>query len=471
MRHSYFLLILLLNLNLLGQTTVHRKVAQRHDEYSNASWQGIDSLLFNYSNVAILTQQTALKANANSWDNFYRYTFTLTPNGNINAQLRENWTAGNWVNNTRYLYSYDAADNQTETLYDTWNGSTWLPNGKIETTGYNAFGAWTLQVTSIYNTGWQNLSRINQTIISGTNKVESRSKENWNTGTFTWDKFERLFYTYYQDSIGTIIRSLPDTNNNWKSANKYIYTYTGSPLQLQSYYSQYYNADSVKFIDTTRVLNTYNGNNNLEQILEEKHLGFSNWTTLSKTLFYYNASLQPIEKTLEEYSNTWQYKDRYTYTYTGNLKNEELYYQGNGNAWNLHHKTQFDYDVHDNLIFKQRDDFNGSNYIPLNRDFYYYNSFVVGLQDPFHSSAHIHLYPNPAHQQLTLTIDTEPGTRFTLTIYDASGQARIIRQEPAIDHKLQTQLPIQTLAPGTYILKTYNHHTKQSHHTKFQVIK
>lgn len=463
MRSLLLVFFWLCGFHAMSQTTVYRKIAQRHDDYINSAWQGIDSILFSYNTDGILTQQWALKGNASNWDNYSRTTFYITPTGKIGHYTRENWNVAGWLNNTRYIYTYDASDNLTLTLYEIWNGSNWQSSGKIEHAGYNAYGGWASQTTQVYSGGnWLNLSRILQTYLSGTAKVEFQTKENWNTSTSTWDKFERLFYTYFQDSIGTVIRSLPDSNNNWKSANKYIYNYTGNPLQVQSYYAQYWNQDSNKFIDTTRLLNTYNANQKVETTLTEKRVGYNNWTTLTRTLYYYNGSSQLIEKTLEEYSNAWDNKDRFLYNYNGNLVSEEIYYEGFNTTWNLHHKTIFSYDVNENLTFKQRDDYLGATYVPYSRDFYYYNTFVVGSHDLAEASVNMVVYPNPAYEKITLAMKTTPGSQLTISVYDATGRLRIIRQEPSLTEEFKTELIVNTLAAGTYFVKVTDEKNKSS---------
>lgn len=445
----------------ISQTTVWRKIAQRHDDYINSAWQGIDSVLFSYNNDAILSQHWALKGNGPNWDNFTRNTFYITPTGKIGHQTRENWNAGNWVNNSRILNTYDALDNLTLSLNETWVGGNWQPAQKYEFSGYNSFGNYGEQITSIYTGGtWVYLSRIEQTFQAGTPKFEFRRFWNWDI--LGWKMFQSLYYTYNQDSVSSITRSVPDTLNSLVSESKIIYNYSGTPLKLQSLYNQYWLADSNKFIDTARLLNTYNANQNLEMTLAEKRIGYNSWTTLTRTLFYYNGGNQLVEKTFEEYSNAWNNKDRYLYSYTGNLLSEEVYYEGFNTAWNLHHKTNFNYDVNENLIFKQRDDFLGSNYVPYSRDFYYYNSFVVGTTDLSEFNGGFVVYPNPAQDRITIATTTNPGSQWTISIYDALGKLRIIRQEPSIYVDFKTEVNLNSLSSGTYFIKVTDEKNKSS---------
>lgn len=463
----------LLHCILNAQTTVHRKIAQRHDDFLNNNWEGKDSILFNYSNDAILTQQTNLKFQSNAWGNLLRNTFSLSSTGKILTHLREVWNGTAWVNNAQYTYTYDASDNLTLTLYEIWNGTAWSLSGKIENTGYNSFGVWSQQLTYTYNGVWQFLNRITQVPITGTNKVQSRERENWNAGTATWSKLDKHFYTYNQDSISSIVKSLPDSSQNWKSAEKYIYNYVGNPQQLESFYAQYWNADSNKFIDTTRILNTYNANQKIEQSLQEKRIGYNSWSTMSKQMHYYNGINQLIEKTLEVYTNTWENKDRYLYDYTGNLVNNEFYYEGIQSTWNLKHKVFSNYDVYDNLIFQQREDYNGAIYTPVNRAFYYYSTFVVGLQNINDSlnSSQASIFPNPATTTLNISTNTSSGTLLTISVYDAMGQLRFLRQEQTRSTNFTTQINTNHLAIGNYFVEIKEANGRSPKVIKFQVTK
>lgn len=455
---------------LSAQTTVYRKIAQRHDDYVLSAWQGTDSVLFAYNNNAILTAQTNLKGSAgNNWDFFSRNTFLLTPSGKVQEQLRENWNGSTWVNVNRYSYSYDGSDNLLTTLYDVWNGSAWVPSGKIDNSGYNAFGGWTLQLTSTYNGAWQNLYKTSQTFITGTNQVQYRDKENWNTGTASWDKFERLFYTYLQDSIGTITRSVPDLNNNWKNSDKYIYTYSSSPMLLQSYLQQYWNSDSVKFIDTTRISYTYNAANQVELNLTERKTGGA-WNALQRTTTVYSGNPQPMETYTEDFIGGWQNKERSTFTYAGGMLSEELFFLGAGAAWNLNRKTIYNYDVNNNLIFKQRDDFGGANYVPFSRDFYYYQAFTVGIHETDAGIPTLCAFPNPAQGELYVRADLSEPSSLRITLSDLNGRPVLIREESAPKGLFQTSLPIHQIASGTYVLQVLNPLLGKSSSTKISIL-
>jgi len=453
-------------------TTLQKKIAQRYDEYISSNWQGKDSILFAYNNDAILTTQTALKGNTNNtWDNSFRYVYTLSGSGKPLAQLRENWNGNTWINFNRYLYDYDLNDNLVLTSYDVWGGSTWNPTGKIENTGYDALGNWTLQVTSSWNNGWQYISKTSHQYISGTSKLQQKDKEIWNTTTSLWDKYERLFYTYYQDSIGSIIRSVPNASNAWSNASKFIYNYQGNPITLQSYIHQIWNQDSLKFLDTTRAVYSYNANNNVTQIVSENALGNLNWMPLQRTQFLYNGSNILIEKYTEDNIGGWQNTSRFTYAYTGSIVNEELYYTGNASVWNLNRKTNFQYDINNNLIFKQREDFNGANYVPFSRDFYYYAQFVVGLYDVQTTESNVVVYPNPTKNVLYFSFPNYEKTNIQINIVDILGRSRIIVVEPILSKQHTSHIDVSSLSNGYYFVQVLNQTSGKKQIAKIEIVK
>ena len=466
-RFSLFLLLFLPSF-LNAQTTVYRKIAQRHDDYTGG-WQGTDSVLFAYNTDARLIAQTMLEGQAgNVWNNASRYSYQLNASGQVTEQLRENWNGSAWVNANRYTYTYDAQGNLTLTLYEVWNGSAWNPSGKIENSGYNTYGAWAVQLTAVYSGGqWQNLYRTSQQFVAGSGKVEFRDKENWNTVTAVWDKFERLYYTYVQDSVGTITRSVPDTNNNWSSADKYIYTWSPSFL-LQSYQQQYWNKDSVKFVDTTRVLYSYNASNLEELRTSERRIGAS-WFPFQRTTTLYGAGNLRSEWYTESFAGAWQNTERTTYTYTGNLCTEENLFTGAASTWTPNRKTVYSYDVNNNMVFRQRDDFNGSAFAPYSRDFYYYAAYTVGLSETLLPEP-VQLYPNPSSDLVSLRFRLPESGTYVLRLFDLQGRLRWLRTEKSGAEAVETSLSVAALPAGLYCLQVLHPVTGQNRTVTFQVI-
>lgn len=468
---SIFFLVLIYHSH--AQTTVYRKIAQRHDDYISSNWKGVDSILFDYNSDARLINQTALKGNAtNGWDNFSKYSFYLNPAGKVNVQVRENWNGSAWVYATKYTNTYDASSNLTLIEYHTWDGSNWIPNAKTEYTGYNAFGNWNQQITYNYIGGtWVYAFRGTQQFINPTAFLQTKESESWDNNLQQWNKIERLSYTYYQDSIGSITRSTPSPNNTWVSNAQYLYTYFSIPFRLQTYTTKLWNQDSLNFLNDSRTNYTYNAAANYDQIISEDYIGASNWSPIKRTQHLYNPSNQLIEKYSEENIGGWQNKDRNTYTYSSNFVNEDLYYVGSASNWNLSKKTNYNYDVNDNLIFKQQEDYNGINYTPSSRDFYYYNSFVVGLYETESMDASTVLFPNPCNDRLHIQLESDKETAIQINIVDMLGRNRILISSPIRKGKNIIDIETNTLATGNYFVQLSDMNTHKKQVSKIQILR
>lgn len=467
MKRFFLYLLVLLPTLLHAQSTIYLKIAQRHDDYVGG-WQGSDSVVFAYNTDGRLIAQTMLQGQAgNVWNNDARYSYQLNPAGQVTEQLRENWSGSAWVNANRYTYSYDVQANLTLTLYEVWNGSAWIPSGKIENSGYNMYGGWGLQLTSVYSGGqWQNLYRTAQQFVAGSGKVEFREKENWNTVTAIWDKFERLYYTYVQDSVGTITRSVPDTNNNWSSADKYSYAWSPSFL-LQSYLQQYWNKDSMKFVDTTRVLYTYNGSN-LEDLRTSERRTGGVWLPLQRTNTLYGPGNLRSEWYTEAFAGGWQNFERGTYSYTGNLCTEEDLFTGAASTWTPSKKHVYSYDVNNNLIFRQRDDFNGSAFAPYSRDFYYYGAYTLGLSEALLPEP-LQLHPNPAKDRVFLRFRLPESGNYVIRLFDLQGRLRCLRTDKCANEAVETSLSVAALPAGLYSLQVLHLSSGYGRTVTFQI--
>lgn len=445
---AFFLLQCLLDFSALSQTVVHRRIAQRHDDFSGNAWQGVDSTEFFYNARAALTLRNQLKANGANWDPFFRYTFTLDNSDRVTVQLRENWISGNWTNNTRYSYSYDASGNVTEILYDVWNGTTWAPTGKIVYSGYSN-GLYTDELVSNWSGGaWANMSKTQRIITNG--KVQSSDKFNWNTLSHSWKKFQRLSYAYNQDSLASLTVSLPNWMDVWTADNRTIHNYSTNPfLKYESLYQSWDTASSA-WINNSRISYVYTPTNQIDLIKTELWSGA--WQDLSRHKYLYNASDELSEDYRENFSGAWSNDFRNTYSYTGTQLTEIMEYSGNGSAWTLSGKKQMAYNALDSLIFMQKEMHNGSTFEPVSRDFYYYQSFTVGLNDVFYNKLSFELFPVPTQNQLNILLQHSNSRQIHLEVLDFSG--RILQKQTQWSGLANNfTLDVESLPKGLYMLR------------------
>ncbi len=433
-------------------STVYRKIAQRQDEYMGNTWVGKDSTLFSYNVDAMLTATHSLKVDAaQNWTSDYRFVYSLSPSGKVVEQRRENWNGSSWINANRYTYLYNMIDSLITIEYDVWNGTQWTPNGRITYTGFNAFGQWSEELTSFYIAGmWQPYFRKTQTYVNNQTKLQQQNKESYDVTTNSWKKIERLTYTYAQDSVSSITRSVPDSNQNWRSDKKYIYQYTFSPTRLNLYLVQNFDTITYNFVDESRVVYTYSNSNKLLSTHTEIALAPNVWVSKGRETYLYNALDECEEYTDEEVLNgVWTNKKKSNYVYLSSLLTHQTDYVGSASNWMPSTYMFMNYDNAGNMVFKQTDVFSGNNPVPSHRAFYYYQSYVVSAEDLLlHTD--ILIYPNPARNQVSVELSMPSHRRVVeILLYDMQGKVcqSIIQASQAT-----LQVPVNTLETGVYFL-------------------
>ncbi len=458
MKQSRLLLIIFFVLHcfyMQAQTVVYKKIAQRHDDYANMNWKGIDSIVYGYNAEAMQTSSLAIKGNSsNTWDNNYKYTTTYTPAQKIQTQIRENWNGSNWVNQTKYEYTYDANDDNVQIDYFVWNGVTWGATGKITYSAYSPFHKPLGElVQSFTSNGWENISLKNFEYVSNTSKLLSRETFKWDIPSNNWKKVDRYYYNYNADSVSMITKSIPNWAEIWTNSDRYLYNYATTPFLLQEYITQKW--DTIPAVDVwvniSRISYAYTPSQKVEQIVSADYAGANNWNPTKKEQFVFDLSDRVVEDFTQINNGSWTNDVRKTYSYTGNLVTQELQEAGSGSSWSLYRKTNFDYDSHENMIFKQLEEYNGS-YTPISRDFYYYNSFTVGLLSHEFTQIQATLYPNPATTSCDIHVNTDENSLVSIEIIDLQGRVNTVITQPIFKGQNKIEFSLSSLSAGNYFV-------------------
>ena len=440
-----------------AQTTVFKKIAQRHDIYSASAWQGVDSFRWDYNADAFMTLLSALKEDVSgNWNNLYRYTYTLNADNRVTIQIRENWTGGSWVNSTRYTNDYDASGNLLTVHYDVWNGGVWNVTGKIEYAGYNAKNKFASETVLIWNAGsWDYLSKdIYQYYPSPKDyQTQTIEKYDWNSSTFVWDSLERLYFTYNIDSVSSKTRSVP-FGGSWFLNSKETITFSTTPFRRTDYLTQTWDtaANPNAWLNDKRIIYTYNTFDSLDKTISDKYSG-GTWYSQERSQYVYNSSNQKTEFYTESYNGSWANNFRQTFSYTGSNLTEEKQYTGQGTTWLETKRLDYNYDINNLNTFRQIDTFNGAIFVPNNRDFYYYNAYTVNTHDILPSIQNVAMYPNPARESMMLELKSEKPFQLSIRITDLSGKCRLLITQPVFTGNNRIQIPLSSLAPGNYMLQ------------------
>lgn len=458
-----------------AQTTIDKIIATRHDEFENNAWKGKDSSIISYNNDGFLIGNLNSKNDANSvWNNFTKVTITLSPTNKKTSELRENWNGISWINQSRYTKTYDGSDNLILDFYEVWNGTTWNQTGKIEYTGYNSFGKYGQEnLFNMVSGNWKNLSQRTRTYYAVDSNLEIDNRFNWDNTTSSWKKIERFTYTYVQDSVGSITRSIPDSNSNWMNDSKTIRTYAFNPQRMTEYKVQIWDTAATPdvWVNTNRTLYFYTNTYNIDYTSGEIATSATTWTPQYKTFNTYNSSDNLIEMYDQWLINgSWENYSRKTSSYIGNNIDEEKYFSGNGSNWNETKKINFLYDVKNNKTFQQIDSFKNGSFVQDSRDYFYYATFPLAVQQVLKSINEVVIYPNPATESVNITFNAINNFNAQISISDITGKTRMLIFQPINKGENKINTTISTLESGTYILSILDNKGK-AYHQKIQIIK
>ena len=470
MRKLCLVLLLLSSFFVHAQTTVFKKIAQRHDVYESSAWRGVDSFRWNYNTNAIITQQNALRTDvAGNWNDYFRYTYMINSNDKVDVQIRENWNGSAWVNSTRYSYDYDTSGNLLMLHYDVWNGSSWNTTGKIQYSGYNAQHKYNIEILFIWNgSAWEYLSKDLYQYYPNDYQPQFIEKYNWNGGSFTWDPVERFYLTFNMDSVSGRTRSVP-FGGSWLQHSRQLYTYSTTPFLLTEYLYQTWDTTITPYAwaNENRVTYTYTASGKMEKTQSEVYSGAWIFETRSQNI--YNGSNELIEYYDEFYTFVWNNNTRKTFAYTAGNLTEEIRYNASGASWSEDKKLSYLYDANNLNTYRQIDTFNGAMFVPNSRDFYYYNSFSVHTNDLLALTLPHTLYPNPAHEQINLRFTSNEKMNVTIRVIDMTGKCRLLITQPVFEGDNQIQIPVERLASGNYFIRMTELQNGRSLNEKFQV--
>ncbi len=447
---SLFLFVIISS-QAFAQTVVSRKIAQRHDTYNNGTWEGQDSIIFNYTaTTGLETFRQALKGNANIWENAYRSTQQYDFNENLLSRTRQNWINSAWVNSSKYSYTYDANNNRTQTLYQTWDATNnvWKNTGRNDYS-FNSLNNETLIEGFIYqNNMWNNFTR-KETTHFGDSLVKETSTYNWFNN--MWQLNEKKNYTYVQQYITSIdvsinnngiwmpntrIEYLVNTNFNpaitvkttyldrdtssnlWVPNNRVDYSFNGSTLESELY--QTYNKANNSWSDDKRITYINNANQQAETITEE--VNNNGWVNNTKSERQYNS--QQLLEIQNDY--TWN------------------------NSWKNDKEISYQYNSDDSLSYRLTKEYGSTSFTPTAQDFFYYNNFTVGVHDFYQEALSLNLYPNPANQVIHYTLPTTQQASFNETIYSMEG--RLVWSRTGSKQASQ-EIDITALPSGQYIIR------------------
>jgi len=380
-------------------------------------------------------------ANNAQWTNSEKYEYEYYSDLNLKQKtlFTYNQSTSTFENSEKYEYTYDQNGNTTSKTTKYWNSSTeqWETNDMLQLT-YTTDGKVESETYSFSD---------------GTNMVNSQKY----TYSYTDGKLtEKMSYNWDQDQ--------------WKQANKYIYSYT-SDGSISTVINYYWNTSINDWKESGKHSYVYDANNNLiQEVYSTWDAGNDTWADYKKFDYEYDNDGNLTTKTESDWNytdNKWDIKYQNTYSYNpsgGTASNAILRWDTDANALVYSSKTEFYYDASmqfDETIYPEPKD---KEYIWPNKltgkiEYSYVNdqfvedkrytmSYSEATYTPVAETAQASLkvYPNPSSDRIIFEPVNGP---CNVEVFSAEGKQMISKQLKG------NSLNIGNLPQGVYLYKLY----------------
>ncbi len=349
-----------------------------------------------------------------------------------------------WINYLADYFGYDSFNRDTSDIFQFWDdiNSFWSNQQRTvnEYNGNDQLIKTTLYQWDVANNIWVN-SNLALNDFDGSGNITQTVLFSWNAANLQWDsltKFINVFDVNNNLTIQTIYISIGYSYLTPKT--KETKTYNATNFEIQSKNQTWSNS---QWKNLNRDTFEYDANNNL--ILQDRH----NWHAGAYSQTYY--------QTIYEYNAL-------------NLLTQLTDYVGDGNvSYFPNDRSQFQYTTFDSIAFQLNQLYNVTDSAFVNHDqkYFWYSDVVSGVSAPLIKNYDLHLYPNPASQDLQLMIAAAHADVVEIQMLNVNGQM-ILSQSNIIhagDNVLK--LDVSQLPSGIYSLQVINQQTHSQSISRF----
>lgn len=316
------------------------------------------------------------------------------------------------------------------------------------------------------------------------NNIKSLKPQPYNIANNTWKDTIMYNYNYNSDNLVTNMQmnvwlgqgiNQVTFNNNYILQNGVELLNTlNSPLHTLTFSYDQGNNDLITSVDTKKNVNNdtiaqtrdnfaYDGAGRLtEKKSEEEDLATSIYHYTESWTYTYNGAATNPQTGLKKIwvNNAWQISELHTYTYDANdnLMLDLNQAPTSSNGYVNTSKTEWTYNVSNQPLTIVSHTWNvssGSWMIAANdyqRKFYYETYIPTSVANLDKTAMHLNLYPNPATDNVNLSMQWDTPQPFTVMIYDIQGRVMQQWQEsPTRDYN--KQIALSNLVSGTYVVK------------------
>lgn len=355
----------------------------------------------------------------NGWQLDTRMEYTYDSQGNILKSVAFDGVSGQVMEQT--VYTYDSRNNQTERLVQTMvNGQLTNQSGQKHFLLYDTNNRITEDITQEWHAGgWQNAAKNNYIFNTAGQQTEEKISL-WQNG--AWVNNVKRTLTYQNDLL-TVYVVQNHGSNGWENFSRFTdYTYDAVTKKVLSFKVQNW------------VTNTWQDNN--------------------RQTYLYDATGGYTHTTEKLINGTWinSLKAVSVKNPVSNISGYELYDWQN-TQWQkiTHQEVQHAFDAQSRLVEAIEKRWKpASNQLEneLKVTFFDFQQ-INAAPDQLPENA-LTVFPNPASEILTLTLNQSAGEEGSVTLSDITGKIRLIQ---AITRRNTLILKIGHLPVGIYILK------------------
>lgn len=366
-----------------------------------SDWKHNTRDLYKYDNGGIKeTNLLRLVLNGDVWENFYQFNKLYDGNNNLTESILQNWGDNMWNNGSRDSYTYDASNNTKTFSYAIYSGGDWMVfNENIYE--YNLRNdivedhSTKLDFTTLMMVNDQRLNYF----YDADNLLEFEILEEWRDVITEWENEERKKYTYNIDEQIILIE---------------IYGWSVSSMEWGTPYRQTiidYNDSNLptvvteqtiasgSWVNTAKVENTYDGNNNLVEILGQE----------------WNSSTQE-----------WENSYRQLKGFDANNNEIELIFE----SWNASNEMW-------------------EGFLRLVK--FWSEEGALNVEDSSLQAENIMVYPNPVIDDVTIKVNSLLKSSVNVVLFDVYGNK--VNQESIKTGATELKMSLQNLSSGIYFLR------------------
>jgi len=422
---------------------IFKKQIAPHTQIRSSDWWEPDTIvldqgygkereIFSYTLQGFVSSHLRQTQNGQSWENFYRFTYTYDENDFLYSRLEQMWESNSWRSLAQAIYIYDEHNNLTLELRQDWDD---------------------------YN--WTNNSRCVYTYDENNNLLTDVWESHY--GDYGWEYDIQTIYTY--DESNNLLTELFQWwwDNVWR--NEYLDTYTYSGDKIVNGLGQYWMDD--EWINEFQATITYNGENMEQAVLQ--YWENEQWENSERVSFSYeNDNL--LNELYEMWIGTNEWASYleviHTYDDSNNRTESIVQYWWDYGGWTPYHKTIWQYDVNNNAVVIENwvwNEYADKWESDVNTCDIFYNNMQSEMEvvaqvatityiktnstnsiDEFSDITTIIIYPNPASGRVTISATAEIEQ---LQIFDITGRL-VSSQSPA---NKQVVFDTGVLANGIYL--------------------